>query len=66
MTLPNLVLLLFLFAYIFGELRSIFAKVIGNKIMTRFGPKYLTPTPYQNEQTKNEERLVWIKRQFVW
>ena len=66
MIFPNLVIGLFFVAYILGELRSLFAKVLGNKMMTRFGPKYQTPIPYQENHTKKQERIIWIKRQFIW
>jgi hypothetical protein len=58
-------LLLFAFAYIFGVLRSLFAKVIGYKIITAMGIKYIRPWE-TNIKSKIKKVLFLILNEVFW
>jgi len=66
MLLPPALILVFIFIYLLGEFRSLFAGTIGFRIINYFGIKYKRPPDYPIESTKKEEIKIWIIRQFIW
>jgi hypothetical protein len=63
---PIVLMSMFVFLYIFGVLRSIFAYKLGNAIMKKLGIRYKTPSPYLESMNKFQYIWNWIKRQFIY
>jgi hypothetical protein len=66
MMIPIGLVLVFVIIYFVGELRSLFAGLIGSKIVKALGIRYMKPPSFQPIMTKTQEFKIWFVRQLVW
>jgi hypothetical protein len=66
MMIPIALVLVFVFIYLMGEFRSLFAGLIGYRIVKALGIRYVTPPSFQPIMTKTQEFKIWFTRQLVW
>jgi hypothetical protein len=66
MLIPVALVLVAIVIYFIGELRSLFAAIIGHRIVTVLNIRYRKPPSYSTVSTKLGETKIWFIRQFVW
>ena len=66
MLIPLGLIVLFIVIYIIGELRSLFARTIGYRLMKSLKIQYMRPPDFTSEMTKIQNFQTWFIRQVIW